>query len=111
MKFSSELMKGAAELLVLQVLAKNGESYGYQLIGSIAESSQQVFEFQEGTLYPLLYRLEARGYVTSRKQLAPSGKERRYYAITEAGIATLKERTTEMGAFVRGLTRSLDLMV
>ena len=111
MKFSSELMKGAAELLVLQVLAKNGESYGYQLVGSIAESSQQVFEFQEGTLYPLLYRLEARGYVTSRKQLAPSGKERRYYAITEAGTATLKERTTEMGAFVRGLTRSLDLTV
>ena len=111
MKFSSELLKGTAELLVLQILLKNGESYGYELVRSIAETSNNVFEFQEGTLYPLLYRLEARGYVESSKRLSPTGKDRRYYKITTPGTAVLNERRTELGAFVRGLSASLDLAV
>lgn len=111
MKFSSELLKGTAELLVLQILAKNGESYGYELVRSIAETSNNVFEFQEGTLYPLLYRLEARGFVESTKKLSSSGKERRYYAITTSGKAVLKDRRAELGAFVQGLSAALDLAV
>jgi PadR family transcriptional regulator, regulatory protein PadR len=111
MKFSSELLKGTAELLVLQILAKNGESYGYELVRSIAETSNNVFEFQEGTLYPLLYRLEARGFVVSTKKVADSGKERRYYSITTSGTAALKDRRAELGAFVQGLSAALDLAV
>lgn len=111
MKFSSELLKGTAELLVLQILAKNGESYGYELVRSIAETSNNVFEFQEGTLYPLLYRLEARGFVESTKKLSPNGKERRYYRITTSGTAVLKDRRAELGAFVQGLSAALDLAV
>ncbi len=111
MKFSSELLKGTAELLVLQILAKHGESYGYELVRSIAESSNNVFEFQEGTLYPLLYRLEARGFIGSEEKLSPTGKKRRYYSITSSGAATLKVRRTELGAFVQGLSTALDLAV
>lgn len=105
MQFSKEIMKGAAEIIVLRTLKDEGEAYGYQLIKSIAAQSKNIFEFQEGTLYPLLYRLEARGYVTSHKKQAPSGKERRYYEITKKGKGLLAERETELGLFTKGMSK------
>lgn len=105
MQFSKEIMKGAAEIIVLRTLASDGEAYGYQLIKSIAESSKNIFEFQEGTLYPLLYRLESRGFVSSHKKTAPSGKERRYYIITKKGKNLLVEREKEFGLFTKGMTK------
>lgn len=107
MSFSKELMKGAAEAIVLQALHEHGESYGYELIQTIAKESDDLFAFREGTLYPLLYRLESRGYVTSERQTAPSGKERRYYVITSKGRTLLKERSAEYAKFFKALKQSL----
>lgn len=109
MQFSKELLKGTAEVIVLQALKAHGAQYGYQLIQTIAQSSDNVFELQEGTLYPILYRLEDRGYVKSAEREAPSGKTRRYYTVTEAGVRQLKEKTKEIGTLVRGVTRALSL--
>ncbi len=111
MKFSKELMKGAAELLVLKALQESEEAYGYELIRSIAAGSQNLFEFQEGTLYPLLYRLEAKGYVVSKKKVAENGKERRYYSLTKSGGSVLKEGTSELSLFFGGLKSALHLSV
>ncbi len=111
MQFSKELLKGTAETIVLQALKTQGSQYGYQLIQTIAKGSENVFELQEGTLYPLLYRLEDREYVKSDERAAPSGKMRRYYTITEKGQKQLQEKTKEMGVFVRGMTRALNLAV
>lgn len=107
MSFSKELMTGAAEAIVLQALREHGASYGYELIGTIAKDSGDVFAFREGTLYPLLYRLERRNYVTSERRTAPSGKERRYYAITSTGRVLLTQRSTEYAAFFAALKQSL----
>lgn len=109
MQFSKEIMKGAAEVIVLKALADT-DAYGYELITRISETSDNVFEFQEGTLYPLLYRLEDRGYIESYKAQAPSGKERRYYQITKDGSTLLKSRTKEFKAFIAGIQHALDLM-
>ncbi len=111
MQFSKELLKGAAELIVLKVLKDHGEAYGYQLIQVISTHSGHIFELQEGTLYPLLYRLEANGYVSSRKKTAPSGKERRYYSLTRSGEKLLASRSVEVLAFMRGMKRVLHLAV
>ena len=109
MQFSKEIMKGAAEIIVLQALKDQGALYGYELLKTISDVSQGVFEFQEGTLYPLLYRLEFKGYVTSEKRNAPSGKERRYYALSLAGDTMLKGKRKEFDAFVIGLKHVLHL--
>lgn len=109
MQFSKEIMKGAAEIIVLQALKDQGELYGYELLKTISDVSQGVFEFQEGTLYPLLYRLEFKGYVVSEKKTAASGKERRYYSITPTGDGVLKEKRKEFDAFVIGLKHVLHL--
>lgn len=109
MKFSKEMLKGAAEIIVLQTLKQEGELYGYQLIKSIRNTSNGIFDLQEGTLYPLLYRLEFKGSITSTKKDGPNGKERRYYQITSSGKRLLKERSAEAATFVEGLKHMLNL--
>ena len=109
MQFSKEIMKGAAEVIVLQTLQDLGEAYGYQMIKSIAEDSHDIFEFHEGTLYPLLYRLEDKGLVSSEKKEAPSGKKRRYYALTPSGAKALKSMKKEYKVFLQGMQQVLRL--
>lgn len=108
MKFSKETMKGAAEIIVLAELNKLGEAYGYRLLKSISESSDNTFTFQIGTLYPLLYRLEAKGFVKSKIKLAKSGKERRYYSLTASGKKNLTAKTKEYGFFAKGMKTLLE---
>lgn len=108
MQFSKETLKGAAEVIVLKAL-EDSEAYGYELIERIARTSNNIFEFQEGTLYPLLYRLEDRGDVESYEALAPSGKKRRYYKLTDEGKKLLGTKNKEYASFVSGLTQVLNL--
>ena len=56
MKVDRELLKGSTNLLVLSVL-ENENMYGYEMIKKIKAKSENVFEFQEGTLYPILHKL------------------------------------------------------
>jgi PadR family transcriptional regulator, regulatory protein PadR len=107
MSINKELLKGAIEAIVLQCLHDDGEAYGYELVQRIAQQSENIFAFQEGTLYPLLYRMEDRGYVTSTRKIATSGKERRYYKITPAGKTFLKGRRKEFDTLFRALKTSL----
>ncbi len=107
MSLNKELLKGAIEAVVLQCLADDGEAYGYELLQRIASQSNNVFAFQEGTLYPLLYRMEDRKYVTSIRKTVSGSKERRYYKITPAGKTFLKNRRTEFGTLFSALKTSL----
>lgn len=109
MKFSKETLKGAAEIIVLRELSELGEAYGYVLLRSIAASSNNIFNFSIGTLYPLLYRLEAKGYITSREKIAQNNKTRRYYKITTSGKKFLKAKTKEYKTFVEGMNTVLAL--
>lgn len=84
------MKKGVLEILVLKLL-ENDEKYGYQLITELKEKSGELFSLKEGTLYPILYRLEEDGLVTS-KWSVPKGKElsKKYYKISDAGLETLQ---------------------
>lgn len=78
-------------MLVLKLLEEDAK-YGYQIISELSEKSNDRFLLKEGTLYPILYRLEDDKYVESRWSEA-SGKKvpRKYYVITDAGRNALKE--------------------
>ena len=67
------MKKGVLEILVLKFLSQE-EKYGYQLISELKERSGGMFSLKEGTLYPILYRLEEDGLVESRWSEA-KGKE------------------------------------
>lgn len=85
------MKKGVFEMLVLKMLSSQ-EKYGYQLISELKEQSNSMFTIKEGTLYPILYRLEDDKLVESRWSV-PVGKEvsRKYYSITAEGKSTLEE--------------------
>jgi PadR family transcriptional regulator PadR len=83
----SQLLKGILEGCVLSIIAR-GETYGYEIL---AELEQSGFEnLLEGTLYPVLTRLEKKGYISCRKAKSPYGPVRKYYSITEEGTAGLE---------------------
>lgn len=79
----SQLKKGILDVCVLHAIS-NGESYGYKIISDL----EGIIEISESTLYPILKRLEAGGYVTTRTAEF-SGRLRRYYKITSLGLKKL----------------------
>ena len=66
-----------------------------------------MFRLQEGTLYPLLHSLERDKLVTARDQETPSGRRRRYYRITAAGLRALEEKKEEWQVYSRAVTAIL----
>jgi len=63
-RFSQQLKKGVLEMLVLQLICEK-PTYGYELLSCLKEKSNGLFSLKEGTLYPILYRLEDEGLITS----------------------------------------------
>lgn len=90
-KYETQMKKGVLDMLVLQLLAER-KMYGYQIISELSVRSEERFLLKEGTLYPILYRLEDDGLVKSQWSEA-EGKRvpRKYYSITENGKETLLE--------------------
>ena len=83
--------KGVLDMLVLQLLAQE-KKYGYQLIMELREKSGDIFCLKEGTLYPILYRLEDEGLVESRWSEAEDKQlPRKYYLMTDKGRQALDE--------------------
>lgn len=95
---NKELVGASTGLLVLGVLAKKA-SYGYEIVRSLNKEAEGVFLWQEGTLYPVLHKLEKTGLVRTQWQEADTGRRRKYYYITAAGRDALTERTKEWNAF------------
>jgi len=98
MRFEKTLVSGSTAMLVLSLLS-DGDKYGYEMVLELARRSNNAFELKEGTLYPLLHALEKRGDVRAYPRTAPSGRERRYYALTERGKGRLAEKTEEWHFF------------
>lgn len=90
-KYERQMKKGVLDMLILKLL-EGEEKYGYQLIVELREKSNEIFSLKEGTLYPILYRLEEDGLVESRWS-EPEGKQvaRKYYRITKEGRSAVAE--------------------
>jgi PadR family transcriptional regulator PadR len=110
MKFERELLKGVAPLAVLQVLSR-GAMYGYELGQALEKTSGGVLTLGHGTLYPLLYNLEAKGLIQAEWQEAASGRERRYYSITGEGEKQLAARREEWKQLTRAMHLVLDFQL
>lgn len=98
MEYGKELLKGSTETLLLSLL-KDQAMYGYQIIKELESRSGGYFKFREGTLYPALHRLEAARLVRGSWRRLPSGKERRYYELTEKGMGLLEQKVAEWQGF------------
>lgn len=103
MKINKELLKGSTKMLILEMV-KDENMYGYQMIKKLKEKSNEVFDFKEGTLYPILHTLEEEELITSYWD-DTTGKKRKYYAITTKGKKSLKEKNEEWKIFSESVNR------
>lgn len=85
---NAQLLKGILEGCVLAIIAK-GETYGYEIIGELEKAGFE--DIGEGTLYPVLTRLDKNKLILCRRAKSPLGPLRKYYSITEQGEATLSD--------------------
>ena len=104
MGLEREWMRGAGALAVLTLLQKR-EMYGYELVTGLEEESGGLLEMGHSTVYPLLYSLERRGFVTTSEREAPSGRRRKYYRLTEAGEEWLGKQRRQWATLVTALGR------
>ena len=101
-----ELKKGSTELLILALLEDQAR-HGYEIGKLIAERSRGVLRFHVASLYPLLYRLERRGWVKGEWEHFPG--RRRYYRLTPTGRRILAEQRSRWHAFSGAVNRIVEV--
>ena len=102
-----ELKRGSLELIVLHLLDP-GEAYGYEIVSKLTGETNGALEVTDGTLYPVLYRLERAGFVSVRWETPERGVPRKYYALTDSGREELQRLTTEWTTFANAMAALLQ---
>jgi DNA-binding PadR family transcriptional regulator len=100
-----DLIAASSIPLLLTILQK-GESYGYEIIKMLKEKSGGKLDFAEGTLYPILKKMEEKGWLTSTWKKADNERERKYYQLTTKGKKQLileKENWTSVNLILQNL--------
>jgi PadR family transcriptional regulator, regulatory protein PadR len=92
-----DLLQGTLGMLVLKALSR-GPMHGYGVTRWIQQTSDDALQVEEGSLYPALYRMEKRGWITSEEGLSENNRKARYYKLTRAGR---KQLETESSAWDR----------
>lgn len=94
----SDWLLGNIEPLLLYLINEQ-PMYGYQIIKELEKRSEGYFSFKEGTLYPVLHRLEKEGLIRGEWRVLESGRQRKYYNITDKGLEVLEERRGQWPKF------------
>ncbi len=102
--FDRQLKKGSTELLVLSLVERRAR-HGYEIGKLIETRSRGALRFNVASLYPLLYRLEARGLIEGRWVEKASQRRRRFYRLTAEGRRTLRLQQGAWEAFVEAMRR------
>jgi PadR family transcriptional regulator, regulatory protein PadR len=103
-----ELKKGSAELLILS-LVEHEPRHGYELSKLIDTRSNGAIRFHVASLYPLLYRLEKRGWIEGRWVEKANQRRRRYYRLTAEGRRTLAAQRRGWREFVEAIARITEV--
>jgi len=105
---SAEIKRGSAELAILSVLAVQA-AHGYELAKRIERQTGGVLRFDMASLYPMLYRLEKRGWIKGDWETVAGGRRRRCYTLTRAGHKKLKPLRAEWRLFFSALDRLAEV--
>ncbi len=89
-RLRKQILDGNVETLLLAVL-KAESSYGYQIVKELSGRSNRMLDLGEGTVYPVLHRLEKRKIISSKQCLAKNGRRRKYYRLTAKGHRVLAD--------------------
>lgn len=106
MDVQENIKRGTAEMLILALLVEQ-DRYGYQICPEMAKRSDGTVILQEGSVYPILYRLQTKGMITEYKQLAGKRRTRVYYHLTSEGLAYMQALKTEYLNMHEGIEKIL----
>jgi transcriptional regulator len=101
------LLQGSLDLLVLRILS-TGSQHGHAISRRIADLSEQWLLVDEGSLYPCLYRMEKKGWVSSAEGRSQNNRKARYYSLTPSGETALTEEQDRWNQFQRVVNRVLE---
>ena len=106
--FKKQFKKGILELGILKLL-NDSDHYGYSLINEMNSKSNNTLDLKDGTLYPILYRLEDQKVIESYWETNPEGrsKPRKYYRITKLGKIRYEEMYTDYKEISEGINNIL----
>lgn len=102
MKIDRDWLRSVAEPVILK-LVTDRPMYGYEIIQVVKDRSGDKVNFQEGTLYPCLHRLESQGMISSEWVTPEGGRKRKYYSITPKGQKRLESKMVEWRQFTSAM--------
>lgn len=101
---SKALVAASTKPVILSILAK-GEAYGYQIIHNIIEISGGALQWNEGTIYPVLHRMEKEQFIRSQWKISENGRRRKYYRLTDLGKKELDKEKEHWKSVDKVLSR------
>ena len=104
---SKDRLHGILEILILKTLSM-GKRHGYSIARAIEERSEEQISVEEGSLYPALYRMERRGWISAEWGMSELGRKAKFYSLTRAGRKQLQEESAEFQRFTRAVLRVLS---
>lgn len=98
----SDLLQGTLDMLILQVTAL-GPLHGYAVAQRLQQISRDLLQVQQGSLYPALHRLEARGWLKAQWNITDTGREAKFYELTRAGRRQLGSERANWERLTQGI--------
>jgi PadR family transcriptional regulator, regulatory protein PadR len=102
-----EILQGTLDVMVLKTLTW-GPRHGYAVAGWIRDTSGEELRVEDRALYVALHRLEARGWIESEWGLSENNRKAKYYQLTRAGRAALREQVAQFSRYVSAVQRVLQ---
>lgn len=103
----TDLMQGTLELLILKTLARES-MHGYGIVQRIHEIAEDLLRVEDGSLYPALYRMEERGWITSEWGLSENNRRAKFYELTKVGRKQLEAERANWERISQAITRILQ---
>ncbi|HEY4355843.1 MAG TPA: PadR family transcriptional regulator [Acidobacteriaceae bacterium] len=102
----SEMLKGTLDMMILRTLV-GGDAHGHTIAKVIEQTSEDLLEVEQGSLYPALHRLEDRKWVSSHWGVSENNRKAKFYRLTAEGRKQLVRETSRW----RQMTRAIDLVM
>ena len=106
-KARTDLMQGTLELLILKTLASDS-MHGYGIARRIHAVADDLLKIEDGSLYPALYRMEERGWITSTWDVSENNRRAKFYKLTRAGRKQLEAESANWTRISQAITRILQ---
>jgi len=103
----TNIMQGTLELLILKTLARES-MHGYGIVQRIHETAEDLLKVEDGSLYPALYRMEERGWISSEWGVSENNRRAKFYQLTNGGREQLEVECANWERISQAVTKILQ---